>query len=152
MLKSSGASINKVWQGAIHKWRPPSEECMAWQTRPMVCRSPTDRKNESVGLKSEWSWNTKKSQAYFSFLERTFPFPRSGLPKPRYARFWQLSDLGKWKVLSRNEKFAFDFSYSWTLTFQPYRTYTLIKMVISRGLNNWYQSVSKRMSKQPFVD
>ena len=50
---------------------------MAWQTRPMVCRSPTDRKNVSVGLKSEWSWNTKKSQAYFSFLERTFPFPRS---------------------------------------------------------------------------
>ena len=59
----------------------------------------------------------EKSQAYFSFLDRTFPFPRSGLPKPRFAR--------KGKVLSQNEKFAFDFSYSWTLTFQPYRTYIL---------------------------
>ena len=31
----------------------------------MVCRSPTDRKNASVGLKSEWSWNEKNLRLTF---------------------------------------------------------------------------------------
>ena len=68
-----------------------------------------------------------KSQAYFPFLERTFLFLglRYGLSKPRYARFLTTDlhyDLGKWKFVSRNVKFAFEFFCSWTITFQPYRT------------------------------
>ena len=80
-------------------------------TRLMVCRSPTDRENVSVGLKREWSWNLEKSQAYFPFLDRT-PFPRSPFrpAKPRYARFdnWpslrsrkRKSSLSEWKVRLR---------------------------------------------------
>ena len=47
--------------------------------------------------------------------------------KPRYARFdnWPSLRSRNEKFSLRNEKFAFDFSYSWTLTFQPYRTYIL---------------------------
>ena len=39
-------------------------------------------------------------------------------------------ELGKWKFFSRNVKFAFEFFYSWTITFQPYRTIILTSSFI----------------------
>ena len=80
-----------------------------------------------------------KISGLLSIPRSNFPFLdlRSGLPN--LATLGLTTDLhydlGKGKVLSRNEKFAFDFSYSWTLTFQPYRTYILSKKLddIARG-------------------
>ena len=43
-------------------------------TRLMVCRSPTDRKNASVGLKSEWSWNMKNLRLTFHSSIELFLF------------------------------------------------------------------------------
>ena len=40
-----------------------------------------------------------------------FRFFRSGLPKPRYARFWQLSDLRKWKISCGKSNFGFESFY-----------------------------------------
>ena len=40
-----------------------------------------------------------------------FHFLRSGLPKPRYARVWQLSDLRKWKISRGKSNFGFEFFY-----------------------------------------
>ena len=114
---------------------------MAWQTRPMVCRSPTDRKNVSVGLKREWSWNRKNLRLTFHSSRELFLFLDLRSDLPNLATLGLTTglhyDLGKGKVLSRNEKFAFDFSYSWTLSFQPYRRYiptTLKCCIVSKTI------------------
>ena len=89
----------------------------------MVCRSPSDRKNASVGLKSEWSWNEKNLRLTFHSSVK-LSIPRLTV-WPRYARPDNCQSRNE-KFSLRNEKFAFDFSYSWTFTFQPYRTYILL--------------------------
>ena len=106
VLWSQGLSINEVWTGDIHKfqlWDLIATCCAAWF---MVCRSPTDRKNASVGLKSEWSWNMEKSQAYFPFLGQTFHSSIDCLASLRSARQPSFSE---WQVLPPEWKVCLPF-------------------------------------------
>ena len=67
-----------------------------------------------------------------------FPFLWSGLPKPRYAWFWQLSDLRKWKISRRKCNFGFEFFYFRGSLFQFLGT-VIFWFMETDSTNNWFQ-------------
>ena len=76
----------------------------------------------------------KNSQPVF-FPWEIFPFLQSWLPKPRYALFWQFSNLRKWKISCWKSNFGFECFYFRGSLFQPLGTYILFSaMMISTAM------------------
>ena len=72
------------------------------------------------------SWKKWRFEIFRTSLVSRASGSWSGLPKPRFARFWQLSNLGKGKVLSQKRKFALEFFYLRATWFRPNRTFILL--------------------------
>ena len=110
-------------QGAIHKWHPDRgiHKCPFWD---LMVVSWGHRKKKCIPMAEKWVVFAQKNLRH-TFHSSRQPFLSSiWTVQPRYARF-DNCPISEWKVLSQNEKFAFEFFPFSVPSFQPYGTYRM---------------------------